>query len=169
MRRYRRSNLAVGFILILVGVWFLAVQVLPNLQVWFNLTFSWPLIVIGAGVLLLLVSLLAGEAGMAVPACIVGGIGGLLYYQNLTGNWGSWAYAWTLIPGFVGAGVILSGLLANRPRRALGDGLNLIVISLVLFLFFAAFLGGLNLLGPFWPILIILLGLWLIIRPFFRR
>jgi hypothetical protein len=169
MRHYRRSNLAVGLILILIGVWLLAVQVFPNLQLWLNLSFSWPLIVIGVGVLLLLVGLLAGEPGMAVPACIVGGIGGLLYYQNLTGNWGSWAYAWTLIPGFVGAGVILSGLLGNRPKRALGDGLNLIIISLVLFLVFAAFLGGPNLFGPFWPVLIILLGLWLIIRPVFRR
>jgi hypothetical protein len=169
MRHYRRSNLAVGLILILIGVWFLAVQVFPNLRVWFNLSFSWPLIVIGAGVLLLLIGLLAGEAGMAVPACIVGGIGGLLYYQNLTGNWDSWAYAWTLIPGFVGAGVILSGLLGNRPKRSLGNGLNLIVISLVLFLIFAAFLGGPNLFGPFWPLLIILLGLWLIVRPLFNR
>jgi hypothetical protein len=169
MRHYRRSNLAVGLILVLIGVWLLAVQVFPNLQLWLNLSFSWPLIVIGVGVLLLLVGLLAGEPGMAVPACIVGGIGGLLYYQNLTGNWGSWAYAWTLIPGFVGAGVILSGLLGNRPKRALGDGLNLIIISLVLFLVFAAFLGGPNLFGPFWPVLIILLGVWLIIRPVFRR
>jgi hypothetical protein len=169
MRHYRRSNLAVGLILILIGAWFLAAQVFPNLQVWFNISFSWPLIIIGVGVLLLLIGLLAGEPGMAVPACIVGGIGGLLYYQNLTGNWGSWAYAWTLIPGFVGVGLLLSGLLGNRPRRALGDGLNLIIISLVLFLVFAAFLGGPNLFGPFWPVLIILLGVWLIIRPVFRR
>jgi hypothetical protein len=169
MRHYRRSNLAVGLILILIGAWFFAIQVFPNLRVWLNLSFSWPMIIIGAGVLLLLIGLLAGEPGMAVPACIVGGIGGLLYYQNLSGNWGSWAYAWTLIPGFVGAGVILSGLLGNRPKRSLGDGLNLIVISLVLFLIFATFLGGPNLLGPFWPVLIILLGLWLIVRPLFRR
>jgi hypothetical protein len=169
MRHYRRSNLAVGLILILLGAWFLAVQVFPNLRVWFNLSFSWPLIVIGVGVLLLLIGLLAGEPGMAVPACIVAGIGGLLYYQNLTGNWESWAYAWTLIPGFVGAGVILSGLLGNSPKRSLGNGLNLIVISLVLFLVFAAFLGGPNLFGPFWPLLIILLGLWLIVRPLFNR
>jgi hypothetical protein len=169
MRHYRRSNLAVGLILILIGAWFLAIQVFPNLRVWFNISFSWPLIIIGAGALLLFIGLLAGEPGMAVPACIVSGIGGLLYYQNLTGHWESWAYAWTLIPGFVGAGVILSGLLGNRPKRSLGDGLNLIVISLVLFLIFATFLGGPNLLGPFWPVLIILLGLWLIVRPVFRR
>jgi hypothetical protein len=169
MRHYRRSNLAVGLILILIGAWFLAIQVFPNLRVWFNISFSWPLIILGAGALLLFIGLLAGEPGMAVPACIVSGIGGLLYYQNLTGHWESWAYAWTLIPGFVGAGVILSGLLGNRPKRSLGDGLNLIVISLVLFLIFATFLGGPNLLGPFWPVLIILLGLWLIVRPVFRR
>lgn len=169
MRRQRSSNLAVGLILVLIGAWFLAIQFLPNLRVWFNLNLSWPLIVIGAGVMLLLIGLLSGSPGMAVPACIVGGIGGLLYYQNLSGNWGSWAYAWTLIPGFAGAGVFLSGLLGNRPKRSLSEGLNLIVISLVLFLVFAAFLGGPNLLGPFWPLLVILLGVWLIIRSFLRR
>lgn len=164
MDRRRRSSLAGGLILILLGAWFLAIQWLPGLQVWF----SWPWIIIGVGAFLLLIGLLTRVPDMAIPACIVGGIGGLLYWQNATGDWGSWAYAWALIPGFVGVGIILSGLLGGKTRQSVREGGGLIITSLVLFTVFGAFLGGPNLLGDYWPVLLILLGLWTLIRPFFR-
>ena len=63
---------------------------------------SWPLIVVAVGAGLLVLGLLVGAPEMAIPAVIVGGIGGILYYQNLSGNWASWSYLWTLIPGFSG-------------------------------------------------------------------
>jgi hypothetical protein len=44
----------------------------------------------------------------------------------MTNNWESWAYAWTLIPGFAGIGI-------------------------------------------YWPVLIILLGLWMILRSLFNK
>ncbi len=40
-----------------------------------------------------------------MPSIIVGGIGGILAYQDYTGHWESWSYLWTLIPGFVGLGI----------------------------------------------------------------
>jgi hypothetical protein len=122
------------------------------------------LFVIGAGILLFIFGLLVNAPDMAVPACIVGGIGCLLYWQNSTGNWASWAYAWALIPGFVGVGVILAGLFKGELRQALRDGGTLIIISLILFAIFGSFLGGLNILGDYWPLLLILLGAWLLIR-----
>lgn len=164
MNRGRRSSLAGGLILILLGAWFLAMQLVPGLHMWF----SWPWIIIGIGVLMLLIGLLAGVPDMAVPACIIGGIGGLLCWQNATNNWESWAYAWALIPGFVGVGIVLSGLFGGRVGPSLREGGNLILISLILFIIFGAFLGGPNLLGNYWPVLLILLGLWLLVRPLFR-
>ena len=164
MDRRRRSSLAGGLVLILLGAWFLVAQWVPGLPT----TFSWPWIVIGVGGFLLLLGLLTGAPGLAVPACIVGGIGGLLYWQNATGNWESWAYAWTLIPGFVGVGILLSGLLGGEIRQSVQGGGWLILISLVLFAVFGSFLGGLDLLGPYWPVLLILLGLLLLARPLFR-
>lgn len=164
MNRSRRSGLAGGLILILLGAWFLAVQFMPGLQAWF----SWPWIIIGVGVVMLLIGLLSGVPDLAVPACIIGGIGGLLYWQNATGNWDSWSYAWSLIPGFVGVGVILSGLFGGKVLKSLREGGNLILISLILFVIFAAFLGGPNLLGDYWPVLLILLGLWVLISSLFR-
>ncbi|MGD9093856.1 MAG: hypothetical protein PVF74_13490 [Anaerolineales bacterium] len=168
MNRQRGLSIIGGLLLVLLGGWFLAVQLVPGLEGWFNIELSWPLLIIGTGVFLLLFGLVIGAPGMAVPACIVGGIGILLYWQNATGNWESWAYAWALIPGFVGIGVILAGLLEGNFRQALGDGGWLIIISLVMFVVFGSLLGGLNLLGDYWPVLLILLGLWMLIRLLLR-
>jgi len=121
-------------------------------------------------VLILLIGLIIGSPGMAVPASIVAGIGGILYYQNATNNWGSWAYMWALIPGFVGVGTMLAGLLGENTRQNLGHGLNLVVTSAVLFLVFATFFGGLSLLGNYGPaILLILLGVYIIARGLMRN
>jgi hypothetical protein len=169
MNKRRRTGLVGGTLLVLLGLWFLAMQLVPDLQSLIDIELSWPLFVIGAGVVLLILGLLTGEPGMAVPACIVGGIGVLLYYQNETGDWASWAYAWTLIPGFAGVGAILAGLLGDKPKQSVRDGVNLIIISAVMFVIFSSFLGGQNLLGPYWPVLLILLGLWFLIQPLFRR
>jgi hypothetical protein len=169
MGRRRGCSLILGLGLILVGGWFLAGQVFPGLLSWIQIEFTWPLIIIGVGVLLLLMGLALDAPGMAVPACIVGGIGGLLYWQNATGNWESWAYAWALIPGFVGVGVILAGLLEGRLRQSLSGGGFLVMISLVMFAIFGSAFGGANLLGLYWPVLLILFGLWLLISAILRR
>ena len=160
----RRLSLAAGLVLILLGAWFLAVQCVPGMQAWF----SWPLIIVGVGALLLMIGLLTGVPAMAVPACIVGGIGGLLYWQSATGHWESWAYVWTLIPGFVWVGIVLSGLLGGETRRAARGGGWLILISLVLFMIFGSFFGALGPVGPYWPVLLIVLGLWVLVRSLFR-
>lgn len=164
MKRRRRSNLAGGLVLILVGALFLAAQLLPGLAI----SFSWPWAIIGTGILLLVIGAATGVPAMAIPACIVGGIGGLLYYQNATGDWDSWAYAWALIPGFVGVGVVLSGLLGGSARQSVREGGWLILISLGLFAAFGSFFGALGLVGHYWPALLILLGLLLLLRPWLR-
>jgi hypothetical protein len=165
VERKRVSNLVGGLILILLGLLFLIPQLLPE---WAPRV-SWPWFVIGIGFLLLIIGLVTETPGLAIPACIVGGIGGLLYWQDLTGNWGSWTYTWTLIPGFVGAGIVLSGLLGGRAGRALREGGTLILISLALFLVFGAAFGGLNVLGPYWPVLLIGLGILVLIRNLIRK
>ena len=168
MNREMRSRLAAGVLLILLGVWFLVARLVPALRPWSELSFTWPVIIIVVAVGLLFLGLLVNAPGMAVPACIVGGIGGLLYYQNVTNTFGSWAYAWTLIPGFVGVGVILMGLLEGRIRPALESGGWLIFISAVMFVIFSSFLGGPEIFGKYWPVLLILFGLWLLLRPLIR-
>jgi hypothetical protein len=76
---------------------------------------------------------------------------------------------WTLIPGFVGVGSMLAGLLGENTANNLKRGLNLMVISAVLFLVFSSFFGGWKLLGNFGPaILLVLLGLWVLGRGLYR-
>ena len=160
----RRSGIAVGIALVLLGLWFLVVQFVPFMRGWF----SWPMILVGVGLFLGLIGITSGEAGMAIPACIVAGIGGLLLYQNKTGNWESWAYAWTLIPGFVGVGTLISGVLGRDGEQVKG-GVWLLVISALLYVAFASFFGALGLLGQYWPVLLIVLGFVLLVQGFVRR
>lgn len=170
MARRTRSSMVGGILLILLGLFFLAYQMMPESMTWLRIEVSWPLIVVGVGLFLLVFGLLVGAPGMAVPACVVGGIGALLYWQNATGNWDSWSYAWALIPGFVGIGVILTGLLGGEKlRESLEGGFWLILISMVMFAIFGSFLGGLTLFGSYWPALLIVLGLVVLVRSFLKR
>jgi hypothetical protein len=161
-----RSSLAAGLVLVLLGVWFLIMQFVPGLQIYTAL--SWPLIIVGVGVILLVIGLFTGVPSMAVPASIVGGIGGLLYWQNATGNWESWAYTWTLIPGFVGVGTVLASLLGGESRQGVRGGVWLILISLLLFAAFGSFFGALGLVGSYWPLLLIALGILIFVRSLFQ-
>ena len=167
--RQNRTNLVLGILLILIGAWLVVSRQVPAVQDWLGDNFTWPMGTIAAGLVVLLIGLLTGSPGMAVPASIIAGIGGILYYQNQTGDFDSWSYMWTLIPGFVGVGTILAGLLGENTRRNLAHGMNLIVISAVLFLLFASFFGGLSILGDYGAaILLILLGLYVLVRGFVR-
>ena len=164
-----RSNLAAGLILILLGAWFLASRMIPALQIWRIEHFTWPLFVIATGAAMLVLGLLTGSPGMAVPAFVVAGIGGLLYWQNSTGDWESWTYAWALIPGFAGLGTIMQGLLGRHTGRRVMSGLRSVLISAILFFIFGSFFGGLDLFGPYWPILVIGVGIYMLVRALIPR
>lgn len=168
--RQNRSTLILGLLLIVIGAWLVVSNQVPAVRDWLDKNFAWPMWTIGAGLLIFLIGLLTGSPGMSVPAAIVAGIGGILYYQNVTNNFASWSYMWTLIPGFVGVGLILAGLLGEYTRHNLSRGLNLIVISAVMFLVFGALFGGLGLLGPNGPaVLLIALGIYILLRGVLRN
>jgi len=169
MSRQSRSNLVVGILLVLIGALILAGRFIPGVKDWLELDYTWPLIVVAVGIFLFLLGLLTGAPGLAVPACIVGGIGGILYWQNATGNWASWAYLWTLIPGFVGIGIIISGFLSGEWRSSLREGITTILTSIFLFVIFWLFLGGSAIGWEYWPALLIIFGLWILVRQLFRR
>jgi len=161
----RRSNLALGVILILLGGIFLLTRLVPGLE----LVISWPWIVIGVGVMLALVGLLTGVPDMAVPGCIVGGIGGILYYQNLSGDWASWSYMWALIPVFVGVGMLLAALLGGKSRGAVREGFRTLLVGLTLFVVFGSFFGAFSILGAYWPLLLVAAGVLILLEGLFKR
>ncbi len=169
MNRSQRSSLAIGVILVLVGMYFILANMVPEFNQWLNITYSWPTIILAVAAGLLVLGLIVGAPDMAVPAVIVGGIGGILYYQNISGDWGSWAYMWALIPGFSGIGMILAHILGARDRYSLGSAIDTIGTSLVLFIIFGAFFGAFTDLGDYWPLLLIgagvLIGLRTLLRP----
>jgi len=168
----RRATMAFGIVLILIGSFFLVLRLVPGLRDWFDIYFLWPLAIVGFAILLLLIGLLSGIPAMVVPACIFGAIGGIFYWQSVTGNWESWAYVWALIPGSVGFGVFLLGLASPKERRNIGGGIWLMFISAVMFLVFGsafgAFSGGWRLLTNYWPVLLIGLGVLSLFEALFR-
>ena len=160
-----RRGMVGGLILILVGGFFLAAQLMPEI---FGYV-SWPFLIIGLGGAFLLAALLTRNGGLAIPGCVLGGIGGILYYQATTGDWASWSYIWALIPGFVGVGVIIAGLLSReRPHFDTG-GLILIAISAMGFLIFGSAFGLALDVSTLWPLFLIGIGFIILISAIFRR
>jgi hypothetical protein len=172
----RRSNLgsvALGALLIFLGCTFLLGQLAGQIF-HFDLgrTF-WPLCVILPGTVLLGLALLT-DTELSEPLAILGGIaaatGLLLFFQNATGLWASWAYAWALaVPGGAGLGLVLFGLVRVRPEKVRA-GTRLLTAAGSIFIvgaiFFELVLGvngfGLGRLG--WPLLLIGLGLLALLR-----
>ncbi len=169
MEKQNRTQLILGILLILIGILYVVGQQIPALKQLTHLQFVWPFYVIGAGLLILVIGLLTGAPHMAIPASLVAGIGGILYYQNQTQDWNSWSFLWTLIPGFVGVGYVLVALFGENIGPNLLRAVNLLVISAVLFLIFAAIFQRLNILGPYGPAaLLILLGIYVVVRGLVR-
>ena len=172
MSNRRQRSIASGLLLILIGLVFVAFQVFPGFREYIPLQFTWPMILIIIALGLLVLGALTGTVDMLVPTCILSGIGTILYFQDAGRiTWQSWAFLWTLIPGFAGLGVALAGLLKWK-QSEIYDGLRTMLVSAVLFLVFGSLLG--DMLGfvpfkPLLPILLIILGLFMFIRALFDR
>lgn len=168
MESKQRSGLAFGIIVLLVGLYLLTVQLVPSLRDWVQQFASWPMIVIGVGVLFMVLALATRDTNLMVPGSVIATIGGILLVNFLTNDHFSWAYAWTLIPAGAGVGEVLAGLLEGQ-RDRINRGLNTVATFVVVFVIFASFFGGLTWLGPYWPALLIAAGLWLLARAIWRK
>jgi hypothetical protein len=114
MRRTPRgagTSAALGIVLVVLGLFALLVAVSG-----LDLTqYGWPLFVIVPGLTLLVVGFVGVGPGASIPGGIVTTLGLLLAYQNATGDWASWAYAWALVaPGGIGLGMYLPGEPQDR-------------------------------------------------------
>ena len=159
----KRSSVVGGTILIVLGVVFLLAQLFPRFANIINISLQWPLIIVAVGLAFLLGALL-GTPPLAIPGSIVTGVGGILYYQNLSGNWESWSYIWALIPGFVGIGLILMSTLASGDEKPRREGFRLLLISAALFVTFGLFFSGIADGGRLWPIFLIGAGVYSLIK-----
>jgi hypothetical protein len=160
-----RSNVGAligGAALIAFGLLSLAGQVFRSL----NWGFLWPFIVIGIGAMFFVAMFAGGKqaAGFAIPGSIVGGIGLILLFQNITGHWESMSYFWTLIIAFVGVGIYLMGMYGGDANQK-QSGLRVMKIGFVLFiifgLFFEMIFSSFN--NIIFPVLLIVLGVYLVL------
>ncbi|NJC95232.1 MAG: hypothetical protein FIB03_02665 [Anaerolineae bacterium] len=160
-----RSNagaLIGGALLIVFGLLALAGRIFRSL----NWDFFWPFIVIGFGALFFVAMFAGGKqtAGFAIPGSIVGGIGLVLLFQNITRHWESMSYFWTLIILFVGAGIYIMGWYGGDTGQR-QSGLRVMKIGFILFIIFGAFFemnfSSFN--NLLFPVLLILMGAYLIL------
>ncbi|MHB0876816.1 MAG: hypothetical protein ACYC5O_12330 [Anaerolineae bacterium] len=174
------SALLLGLVLIGIGGLFLLGPLLGISL----LAFSWPLLILLPGVLLLVGAVAGGKsaAPLAVPGCLLTTLGGILLLQNSFDYFESWAYAWALLPAAVGVGIALIGLRhADRTPVAVGAGIaavSLVVFALAGFAYeVAPLLAGYfertgnvrlwrNLIDLIWPFYIIVPGLLLFVAMF---
>jgi hypothetical protein len=136
-----RGSLVGGVILVVLGLAFLIARVF-RLELGVD---SWPIWIVGPGLALFIAGLVVGGPGglgLVIPGAIITTIGSILWIQDLTGLWSTWAYAWALVaPGSVGLGMLLFGI--TRGDRELTDnGLRTLLIGLGLFFGFALFFEG---------------------------
>src|SRR5262245_3877735 len=133
--RGRRGSIVLGVILVVAGLLAILGRQLDVDVV----SIGWPLFVIVPGILLLAGSLFVGGRpgiGLAIPGGIVTMTGLVLVFQNATGAYQTWAYAWALVaPGGVGVGLVVYGLLAGE-RDSLRAGGPVRLTRLGLFLAF---------------------------------
>ena len=163
-----------GIVLITVGVFFFIGQ-------WLNIDWgaaTWPFYVIAPGLALMAFGLTQRDgSGLTVAGSIVTMVGLVLLYQNATGHWESWAYAWALVgPGGSGLGMLLYGTRSGN-RKMARDGFWQILIAIGLFvagfIFFEGIIGisGRRLPLPDWvlPVAVIAIGLVVLVRGFTAR
>src|SRR6266511_1942656 len=160
-----RSNagaLIAGTLLILFGLMALAGQFFRTVD-W---GFLWPFAIIGFGALFFVAMFAGGKgaAAFAIPGSIVGGIGLILLFQNITQHWESMSYFWTLIILFVGVGIYRMGLYGvdNEQKQS---GLRVMRVGFILFVIFGAFFELIfsSYSNILFPLLLIALGAYLVL------
>ncbi len=156
----KRGQLIWGIILIAAGAAFFAFQFIPGL---FD-AFSWPWIMIAIGLVFVIASLLSRIGGLMIPGIIVSGLGGIFLWQEGPGDPASWSYIWTLIPGFVGIGLLIGSLYDPDMREGRGAGIGLIIFSAIAFALFGGFFGLDSNLLQYWPVLLIVAGAFVLLR-----
>ena len=133
-----RSRQAIAVAIIATGIVFLISNVF-NVDL-FIVEGGWPFFVILPGLLMLAFAISGGKraASLVFPGAIVTGTGLILFVQNLTNYWESWAYIWALYPVFVGLALIFYG---NRTDNAnsIKSGRNMVGIGVLLLAAFGVF------------------------------
>ena len=162
------GSLVAGLVLIAFGLLALAGQILRGFPFW---SYLWPFIIIGFGGLFFVGMFAGGKsmAGLAIPGSIIGGLGLMMFIQNLTGYWESWSYSWTVILVLVGLGIFIMGLYTEDFHRRQA-GLKVMKVGAILFVIFGGFFELIfSAFRPYgiqqylFPLLLVLVGVYLVV------
>ncbi len=133
--------------------------------------FGWPFLVLLPGLAFLYFAFTGDKnaAGLAVPGALVTGTGAILFYQNMTNHWESWAYVWALYPVLLGLALTFLGERTSQAETArAGRGfIRWGAISFVALwaLFELVIFSGNRPLGNFLlPAVLIGVGAWMLLR-----
>jgi hypothetical protein len=161
------GSLIGGILLIAFGLLALLSQIFKGFDFWGTF---WPFIIIGVGAMFFVGMVAGGKsaAPLAIPGAIISVIGLMLFLQNISNHWESWAYGWTIILMSVGLGIAIMGAWAGDPGQRESGG-KVLRIGAILFIVFGAFFEGLifrtaGLPSYIFPVGLIVLGLYLVFR-----
>jgi len=142
--------------------------------------FLWPFIFIIPGALIFFTAISSSRTngeGLAIVGGLFGMLGLVFLMQSITGLWATWAYIWALIaPTSIGLSQMFYGnIKQNDAITHTGWNLTKIGLSMLAvgFVFFELIIGlsgfGLARLGlPVFPLLLIFVGGFLLLRSFIR-
>jgi hypothetical protein len=156
--------LVMGIVLILTGVVYLAIELVPRLRDLDVARYGWPLFIIVPGLALIGVAgALPDASGLCVPGAVVVMAGLILFWQNVFDLFATTTYTWALVvPGGVGLGLWLQGMVdGSQPLRV--TGARTLGTGFVTFLLCALLFESLHVSGAVFPGLIrLLLGVVII-------
>jgi hypothetical protein len=164
-RPSKRMSILGGALLIGIGILILLGEIFQGFDFW---GVFWPFILITVGVLFF-ASMLAGgksAAGLAIPGSIITCLGLMMFIQNLTNHWESWAYSWSVIIFSIGLGIYIKGVYADQEssRRSGGRLMRLAFILFIIFgIFFEMLFSSRETASYVFPIAMIALGLYLLV------
>jgi membrane-associated HD superfamily phosphohydrolase len=128
-------------------------------------SFHWTMVLVGSGLFFILPGLNKTFRKFFIPGFILTGLGLILSYQRISGDWTSWSYVWALIPGLTGLGILAS---AGKNQKVVLAGGIILWISTISFLVFAVCFAHAWQVYRYWPVLLILLGLFQLTKVNFQ-
>lgn len=178
-----RPSIGLAFVLILLGVFFL----LSNAGVFEDLDLDvdklWPGFVVLGGLAFLLQFLVGGkrDPGLVFVGTAATLIGLFFFlftlkvelpfeFENLRGpiDWNDSEVLWPAYPLIGGVAFVMLAIF-GRDRGALGVGLVAIAVGVIAFSFTLGSGEDLEQFARFWPVLLILIGGWQLLRHVFQR
>jgi hypothetical protein len=169
MKEINRGSLIAGIGLISLGALFIIFNLIPGFRI-----DTWPIIFIVAGFGFCLPALAwpdsrKGLAALFIPGVIICVLGLIFLFNTLTNDWRIWAFAWILIPGSVGLGMMLAAQVGGWSRSVWVVGTWMGILCLALFAVLAALFGDSDAIHYVGAGILLLMGIYLLVRSLLKK